>query len=91
MSMKKMACDFKVNHETMHKLVSEDLGMRNFKRNKVHYLNDSIRAKRMKRCKRRFKRVGTGDLGRILFTDGRIFTVEEATDKQHDKIMSKNI
>ena len=51
MSMKKMACDFKVNHETMHKLVSEDLGMRNFKRNKVHYLNDSIRAKRMKWCK----------------------------------------
>ena len=48
MTMKKMACDFKVNHETMHKLVSEDLGMRNFKRNKVHYLNDSIRAKRMK-------------------------------------------
>ena len=68
--------------QRMQKLVSEDLGMRTFKRSKVHYLNDFIRAKRLKECKGRFKRVGTGDLGRILFTDERTFTVEEATNKQ---------
>ena len=50
-SMRKMAREFKVNHETMRKLVSEDLGMRSFKRSKVHHLNDSIRAKRLTRCK----------------------------------------
>ena len=89
-SMRKMAREFKVNYETMCKLVSEDLGMRSFKRSKVHHLNDSIRAKRLTRCKGLLKRFGTGDIDRMLFTDEKIFTVAEATNKQNDRILSKN-
>ena len=86
--MWKMAREFKVNHETMRKLVSEDLGMRSFKGCKVHHLND--RAKRLTRCKGLLKRVGTGDIDSMLPTDEKIFTVEEATNKQNDGILSKN-
>ena len=92
-SMRKMVREFKVNNETMRKFVSEDLGMRSFKRSKVHHLNDSIRAKRLTRCKGLLKRFGTGDVNRMLFTDEKIFTVEEeeeATNKQNDRILSKN-
>ena len=34
--------------------------------------------------------IPTGDLNSILFTDEKIFTVEEATNKQNDRIMSNN-
>ena len=81
-----MARKFKVNHETMCKLVTEDLGMKYFKRSKVHHLNNSIR---VKRCKGLLERFGTADLDHILFTDEKIFTVEEATNKQKDRILSK--
>ena len=45
---------------------------------------------RLTRCKGFLKRFGTGDIDRMLFTDEKIFTVEEATNKQNDRILSKN-
>ena len=50
--------------------------------NQVHCLNDSISTERLTRCKELLKTFGTGDLDRMLFTDERLFTVEEATNSK---------
>ena len=42
------------------------------------------------RYKGLLKRFGTIDIDRMLFTDEKIFTVEEATNKQNDRILSRN-
>ena len=88
-SIRKMARDFSVNHETMRKLVTEDLGLKSFKRTKAHNLNDSIRAKRLERCKALLRRFAPGSEEQILFSDEKIFTVKEVTNSQTDKTLSK--
>ena len=56
----------------MRKLVPEDLGMRAFKRIKVHHLDDSIRAKTMTRCKGLLKRFDTGEIDYVLYESENI-------------------
>ncbi|KAI6651101.1 Transposase [Oopsacas minuta] len=68
-SMQKMSREFCVNHETMRKLVVEDLGMKSYKRKNVHHLNDSIRHQ-------------------ILFSNEKLFTVEEVSNRQNDRILA---
>ena len=73
----------------MRKLVTEDLGLKSFKRTKAHNLNDSIRAKGLERCKALLQRFAPGSEEQILFSDEKIFTVEEVTNSQNDRILSK--
>ena len=85
-----MAREFSVNHETMRKLVVEDLKLKSFKRKKVHHLNESIRNKRLVRSKALLKRFAEEDQNWILFSDEKIFTVEEATNSQNDRILASS-
>ncbi|KAI6651346.1 Transposase [Oopsacas minuta] len=83
-----MARELSVNHETMRKLVFEDLGLKSFKRKKVHYLNSSIRTKRLARSKALLQRLAPGTQNQILFSDEKIFTFEEAWNRQNDRIFA---
>ena len=87
-SIRKMAREFSVNHETMRKLVVEDLGLKSFKRKKVHHLNPSIRTKRLVRSKALLQRFAPGAQDQILFSDEKIFTIEEAWNRQNDRILA---
>ena len=57
-SIRKMAREFSVNHETMRKLVREDLGLKSYKRKAVHHLSEALRFKRLERSKALLRRVG---------------------------------
>ncbi|KAI6651224.1 Transposase [Oopsacas minuta] len=59
-SIRKMARELSVNHETMRKLVVEDLGLKSFKRKKVHHHNPSIRTKKLARSKALLQRFAPG-------------------------------
>ncbi|KAI6660229.1 hypothetical protein LOD99_10465 [Oopsacas minuta] len=83
-----MSREFCVNHETMRKLVVEDLGMKSYKRKNVHHLNDSIRRKRLERCIQLKARFAPGTEDQILFSDEKLFTVEEASNRQNDRILA---
>ena len=65
-------------------IVSKNLGMKSFKRKNVHNLNESIRSKRLERCKQLRTRFGPGTEDQILFSDEKLFTVEEASNRQND-------
>ncbi|KAI6653971.1 MhmaT1 transposase [Oopsacas minuta] len=87
-SMRKMAKELEINRESLRKLVHQDLGLKSLKRKTVHHLTPSIRQKRLERCKGFLRRLGTQDFEKILFSDEKLFTVEEATNRQNDRILS---
>ncbi|KAI6652501.1 Transposase [Oopsacas minuta] len=83
-----MSREFCVNHKMMRKLVVEDLGMMFYKMKNVHHLNDSIHRKRLERCIQLKARFAPGTEDQILFSDEKLFTVEEASNRQNDRILA---
>ena len=48
-SMRKMALDLKISDFSIRKVVRTDLGMRSYKRKKVHFLSGPVKEKRLLR------------------------------------------
>ena len=57
-----------------------------FQEKNVHHLNESIRSKRLERCKQLRTRFAPGREDQILFSDEKLFRVEEASNRQNDRI-----
>ncbi|KAI6654409.1 Transposase [Oopsacas minuta] len=81
-SIRKMARELSVNHETMRKLVVEDLGLKSFKRKKVYHLNPVFGIRGWLDRKHFFSGSLLGAQDQILFSDKKIFTLKRlGTDK----------
>ena len=87
-SMRKIALGLKISEFSMRKLVKTLLGMRSYKRKKVHFLSRSAKEKRLLRCKEELGRHASCGLENILFSDEKIFTIHEASNCQNDRIVS---
>ncbi|KAI6647443.1 hypothetical protein LOD99_15093 [Oopsacas minuta] len=62
--------------------------MKSYKRKNAHHLNDSIYRKRLKRCIQLKARFASGTEDQILFSDEKLFTFEEASNRQNDRILA---
>ena len=51
-SIRKMARDFSVSHESVRKVVRNELGLKSLKLQTVHHLTPTLRQKRFERCKK---------------------------------------
>ena len=87
-SMRKMAKDLGVNRESSRKVAREDLGLKSLKRKTGHHLTPTLRQKRVERCKGILRRLASDDVNKILFSDEKLLTVEEATNRQNDRILA---
>ena len=87
-SIRKMASELKVSLGSMQNLVRNDLHFRSFKRRTVHFLSERIIEKRLTRSKGLLARLATQPVDQIVFSDGKLFTIEEATNKQNDRILA---
>ncbi|KAI6656176.1 hypothetical protein LOD99_1509 [Oopsacas minuta] len=87
-SMRKMAQELKVSESSVRKIVKVNLGMRSFRRKKVHFLSEQVKVKRLQRCKGQLRRHVNHDIKKIAFSDEKIFTIEEALNPQNDRIIS---
>eukprot|EP00800_Vazella_pourtalesii_P015855 TRINITY_DN4383_c0_g1_i5.p1 TRINITY_DN4383_c0_g1~~TRINITY_DN4383_c0_g1_i5.p1 ORF type:complete len:293 (-),score=7.56 TRINITY_DN4383_c0_g1_i5:556-1434(-) len=87
-SVRKMASELKVSLGSMQNLVKNDLHLKSFKRRTVHFLSDKIIQKRLVRSKGLLTRLATQQLDNILFSDEKLFTIEEATNEQNDRILA---
>ena len=85
-SIRKMASELKVSLGSMQNLVRNDLHFRSFKRRTVHFLSERIIEKRLTRSKGLLSRLATQPVDQIVFSDEKLFTIEEATNKQNDRI-----
>ena len=81
-SMRKMAAELNVDERTIRKAVHDDLGLDSYARTPRHLLTDTMKTRRLERCKKVlnfFK--GNGDTVKI-YSDKKIFTVDAVRVEQ---------
>ena len=88
-SIRKMSAEMKISRSSLDRVVKEELMLSSFKRRKVHHLNASIRKKRVDRSRVLKTRYANRTHENVLFTDEKIFTIEEATNSQNDRILAR--
>ena len=75
----------------MRRLVSCDLKMRPFTLQKRQVLTENVKAKRLTWPKEMLKRIKSGELKDILFTDEKVFTVQRVHNRHNDRVLAKDI
>ena len=89
-SIRKMAKELKISRGSLQTIVKRDLGLSSFKKRKVHFLSDKIKTKRLSRSKVLHTRFAAQGLDQVLFSDEKLFTVEQAFNRQNDRILSSS-
>ncbi|RVE53060.1 hypothetical protein evm_002358 [Chilo suppressalis] len=84
---KLLALQMELSRTTVKRVLNKDLGLRAYRRKTGHRLNARLMDLRLKRCRALLKRyAGKKNIGKNLFSDEKIFTVEESYNKQNDKV-----
>jgi inhibitor of nuclear factor kappa-B kinase subunit alpha len=90
-SVRKLAKKLDTPRTTVRRIVRDDIGLKPYKRQKVHGLSTAQKDKRLVRCKRLLRWSGNNRVNSIVFSDEKIFTVEEKLNKQNDRIYAAAI
>ncbi|KAJ8962938.1 hypothetical protein NQ314_005655 [Rhamnusium bicolor] len=78
--------EMNVSTRTMSRIVRDDLNMRAYRRSTGHLLPPALKEIRLARAKRFLQWHERNGHENILFTDEKIFTIEESYNRQNDKI-----
>lgn len=81
-----LAREMNTSARTMSRIIGEDLGLRAYRRATGHLLTPSLKKGRKERSKALLSRYAGNLHRKILFTDEKIFTVEEKLNKQNDRV-----
>lgn len=87
-SMRKIARELGINRESVRLIAKKELGLKPYKLQKVQLLTDDNKRVRLERCRKLKRRAAGQQWERILFTDEKLFTVEEVHNHQNDRIWS---
>ena len=88
-SIRKMAAQLKMSPKSLRTIVRRGLGLSSYKRRKVHLISTLVREKKLSRSKGLLKRFANFGLDQVLFFDEKLFTVEEVSNSQNDRILSQ--
>ena len=88
-SLRTMTVELKVSRGSLQNLVRNDLGLRSFKRKKVHFLSKQIREKRKSTSKILLNRLANQGLERVVFSHEKLYTIVDSTNTQNDRILAK--
>jgi transposase len=78
--------EMKIPPRTLSRIIKEDLSLGAYRRYTGHTLNQSLKEKRVERSKCLLSRYAHEKYKNILFTDEKIFTIEQHYNKQNDKV-----
>ena len=87
----RIALGMEISRRSVSRIVKNDLGMKSLKRKNVHFMTPQIRQKRTVRSKGLLERHGVNGAGNILFSDEKLFTIEEALNSQNDRIIASSV
>lgn len=85
-SVRRMAKEENVPRESMRELVKKDIGFRPYRKRKVAGLTTLQMEKRLKRCKVLKKRHAGRSLKKIIFSDEKLFLMEECHNAKNDVV-----
>ncbi|XP_070132598.1 uncharacterized protein [Drosophila bipectinata] len=83
-SVRKIAREIGVNRESVRLIAKNEPNLRSYKLQKVHLLTDDNKRVRLQRCRQLKRRAAGQKWERILFTDEKIFTIQQAHNHQND-------
>ncbi len=86
---KRLAVEMNVSKRSMSRILREDLQLGAYRRCVSHLLTARLRKIRADRCKKLLKRFKNNGHRRILFSDEKIFTIEEKINRQNDRVYAK--
>lgn len=85
-SVRRMSREMTISEPSMRRIVRKELKMKAFKKNKCQGLTNASKQKRMTRCRDLLQRFPGRQHHNILFTDEKLFTVEQVLNKQNDRV-----
>ena len=86
-----MAGELQISRESVCCVVKRDLGLSSLKLRNVHSLTTALRQKRLDRSRSLIRRFTALGLDTVLFTDKKIFTVEQFFNCQNDRILTHSV
>jgi transposase len=86
LSTRKLAASTGISRRTVQRIVSQDLKLKPFKLQEAHSLTDSMKATRLQRSRALKRRFAARRHRLILFSDEKFFTIEQAHNRQNDRI-----
>ena len=87
----RIALGMEISRRSVSRIVKNDLGMKSLKRKNMHFITPQIRQKRTVRSKGLLVRHAVNGADNILFSDGKLFTIEEAVNSQNDRIIASSV
>lgn len=88
LSARKTAKDLKINRESVREIFRKDLKLIPFKKQKVHGVSVLSKQKRFERCKNILAWHADHE---IIFSDEKLFVLEQSHNSQNDRVWSTNI
>ena len=89
--MAKMAKELKISPRIMCRICHHDLKMSPYKLQKRQLILVATIEKRLARSKPLLKRLKNGTLQNLIFTDDKLFTVQQAHNHQNDQVLTKTL
>lgn len=90
-SKRQHARDEGISERSVRRIVKEDLGLTSYKQQEAQDLDENKMRIRKERCQTLLRRFQRGSHKSIVFSDEKLFTVEEKFNKQNVRIIAKNI
>lgn len=85
-----LAKQIEVSKRTMCRIINEDLRLKGYRRTTGHFLINELKRQRYLKAKALLRRHARNGHRRILFTDEKIFDVEESFNRQNDRVYSRS-
>jgi len=85
-SQRKLTTQIGASRSTIQRIIKEDLELTPYKRRKVHGLTMQQRRTRLERSKALLQRHDFCDVERIVFSDEKLFLIEEHFNAQNDRV-----
>ena len=88
-SMRKMAKELGISEGSVRNIVKMKLRLRSYKINRTHFLNETMKEKRLAKARKMIRLLAGARLSKVLFTDEKIFTVEPFHNRQNRRQLLK--
>ncbi|XP_076058393.1 uncharacterized protein LOC143035330 [Oratosquilla oratoria] len=87
-SMRKIARETGISDRSVRRMAKQKLELKPYKIQKAQLLTDENKRVRLQRCRQLIRRAAGQQWERIVFTDEKLFTVEQAYNRQKDRSWS---
>ena len=89
-STRQVARQLQISRSSIQRIAKNDLKLKSFKRIGVQLLSDSMKAKRLERCRALLTRLTQAKCMRVFFTDEKVFYLDPPVSSQNNRLWSAN-